>query len=178
MRPCVSSSTQNVMLIFIITSFKYVIYYTNTGSNQIAENYWSHKTTLWQVLSHITNGIQKFVKCCIKGWVHLDLWPDSMLFDRLQHRSSMLLSGRASTHDAVNHQFNHPFQPVVHDCYKLSDIYCPVFGMMHIKDPLLLIRKSSTRSVCSMVPFIIIWMVLKHVSCNLALNKVFKFVNK
>ena len=36
------------------------------------------------------------------------------------------------------------FQPVLHDwCNKGHDMYYPVCGMMHIKEPLLLIRKSS-----------------------------------
>ena len=36
------------------------------------------------LLTYVTNGIQEFVKWCIKGWVHLDLRPDNMLFDGLQ----------------------------------------------------------------------------------------------
>ena len=36
-------------------------------------------------LTYITNGIQDFVKCCIKCWVHLDIGPDNMLFGGLQH---------------------------------------------------------------------------------------------
>ena len=35
-------------------------------------------------LTYVTNGIQDFVKCCIKSWVHLDLRPDITLFDGLQ----------------------------------------------------------------------------------------------
>ena len=36
------------------------------------------------------------------------------------------------------------FQPVLHDwCNKGSGMYYPVCGMMHIKEPLLLIGKSS-----------------------------------
>ena len=36
------------------------------------------------------------------------------------------------------------FQPVLHDwCNKGCGMYYPVCGMMHIKEPLLLIRKSS-----------------------------------
>ena len=35
------------------------------------------------------------------------------------------------------------FQPVLHDwCNKDCDMCYPVYGMMHIKEPLLLIRKS------------------------------------
>ena len=35
-------------------------------------------------LTYVTNGIQDFVKCYIKSWVHLDLRPDNMLFGGLQ----------------------------------------------------------------------------------------------
>ena len=42
------------------------IYYTNTISNQI------------------TNGIQDFVKCCIRSWVQFDLRPDNIIFGELQ----------------------------------------------------------------------------------------------
>ena len=37
--------------------------------------------------TNVTNGIQDFVKCCIKSWMHLDLQPDNMLFDGLQPTS-------------------------------------------------------------------------------------------
>ena len=43
--------------------------------------------------------------------------------------------------DTVNY---FSFQPVLHDCFnKGRGMYYPVCGMMHIKEPLLLIRKSS-----------------------------------
>ena len=35
-------------------------------------------------LTHVTNGIQDYVKCCIKRWVHLDLPSVNMLFSRLR----------------------------------------------------------------------------------------------
>ena len=41
------------------------------------------------VLSHVTNGIQEFVKCCMKSSVHLDLWPNNMLYGRLQPEIKM-----------------------------------------------------------------------------------------
>ena len=38
-------------------------------------------------LTYVTMGIQDFVKCCFKSWVHLDLRPEIILFDGLQpHR--------------------------------------------------------------------------------------------
>ena len=33
--------------------------------------------------TYVTNGIQEFVKCCIKSLVNLNLGPDNMLFGRL-----------------------------------------------------------------------------------------------
>ena len=63
-------------------SFKYHgNHYTHTISNQITGLYWPHNKAF---LSHVTNGIQDFVKCCIKSWVHLNLQPQNMLFGGLQ----------------------------------------------------------------------------------------------
>ena len=46
------------------------------------------------------------------------------------------------------------FQPVLHDwCNKGLGMYYPVCGMMHIKEPLLLIGKSSPCSGSSRFPF-------------------------
>ena len=56
------------------------------------------------------------------------------------------------------------FQPVLHDwCNKGCGMCHPVCGMMHIKEPLLLIRKSS---LCggSVFPFFTIRMVLNQMS--------------
>ena len=36
-------------------------------------------------LTYVANGIQHAVIMLIKGWVHLSLWPDNMLFAGLQH---------------------------------------------------------------------------------------------
>ena len=35
-------------------------------------------------LTYVKKGIQDFVKCCIKSWVHLDIRPNNMLFGGLQ----------------------------------------------------------------------------------------------
>ena len=44
-----------------------------------------------------------------------------------------------------------PFQPVLHEwCNKGSGMYYPVCGLMHIKEPLLLIGKSS---LCGSIGF-------------------------
>ena len=56
------------------------------------------------------------------------------------------------------------FQPVLHDwCNKSRGMCYPVCGMVHIKEPLLLIDK---RSLCggSGFPFSLITMVLNHMS--------------
>ena len=45
------------------------------------------------------------------------------------------------------------FQPLLHNwCNKGCSVYYPVYGMVHIKDPLLLIEKSSPCSGCSEFP--------------------------
>ena len=36
-------------------------------------------------LTYLTNGIQDFVKCCIKSYMHLDLRPANILFGGLHH---------------------------------------------------------------------------------------------
>ena len=55
------------------------------------------------------------------------------------------------------------FQPVLHDCCNKGRGMCyPVCGMVHIKEPLLLIRKSSP---CGGSEFpLTIWVVLYHIS--------------
>ena len=51
---------------------------------------------------------------------------------------SILLSGPSCSLDYF------PFQPVVHNWFiKGRGMYCSVYGKVHIKDPLLLIEKSS-----------------------------------
>ena len=55
------------------------------------------------------------------------------------------------------------FQPVLHGWFnKACGVCYPVCGMMHIKEPLLLIRKSSPCG-CSGVP-LAVWLVLYHMS--------------
>ena len=56
---------------------------------------------------------------------------------------------RVFAHGAMGRQIDpslsyFSFQPVIHDCCdKSHGMYYPVCGMMHIKEPLLLIGKSS-----------------------------------
>ena len=38
-------------------------------------------------LTYVTNGIQDFVKCYIKSWVHRDLRPENKQFGGLQARN-------------------------------------------------------------------------------------------
>ena len=58
---------------------------------------------------------------------------------------------RAFAHGAIGRRIDpswsyFSFQPVLHDwCNKGRGVYYPVCGMMHIKEPLLLIGKSSPR---------------------------------
>ena len=54
-------------------------------------------------------------------------------------RTTFRLAARALLYHPINR-----FQPVLHDwCNKGRGMYYPVCGMMHIKEPLLLIGKSS-----------------------------------
>ena len=110
-------------------------------------------------------GIQDFVKCCTKHLLHLDLRPDN-IFGRLQpteswlytnycfkknkirkkYNSSLFITvyGSLLVHNQVTFYWNFSFQPVLHNwCNKGCGMYYPVRGMMHIKEPLLLIGKSS-----------------------------------
>ena len=64
------------------------------------------------------------------------------------------------------------FQPVLHDCYyKGSGICYPVYGMVHIKEPLLLIGKSIPCSGSSRFPFFTVVVVLYHVRRHMSVNK-------
>ena len=62
--------------------------YRYTGSSQnksqeIIRHIKQHLMTT-SPLTYVTNGIQAFVKCCIKSWVHLNLRPENMLFGQMQ----------------------------------------------------------------------------------------------
>ena len=51
---------------------------------------------------------------------------------------------RAFAHGAMGRRIDPSFQPLLHDwCNKGRGMYYPVFGMVHVKEPLLLIGKSS-----------------------------------
>ena len=61
------------------------------------------------------------------------------------------------------------FQPVLHDwCNKGRGMYYPVCGMMHIKEPLLLIGKSSSRG-CSR--FLLLLSEWSFSICHITVNK-------
>ena len=54
------------------------------------------------------------------------------------------MADRSCTADGFAMWANFPFQPVIYAWFiKGCGMYCPVCGKVHIKDPLLLIRKSS-----------------------------------
>ena len=136
----------------------------------------THKSTLsQQVISRVTNGIQDVVKWCIKSWVHLDIRPDIKLFNGLQplpyvrrymivNKTFSFLSSGAGRSSEVERSFMvqwvvgsilhgvdplsyFSFQPELHDwCSKGRGMCYPVCGMVHIKEPLLLIDKSSLGS--------------------------------
>ena len=74
------------MLIFIIShlSFEYHgIHYPNTQikSQEFIGHIQKHFIT--SPHTYVTNGIQDFVKCSVKSWVHINLWPHNELFGGL-----------------------------------------------------------------------------------------------
>ena len=79
------------------------------------------------------------------GWVPVS-WPDLSTFYcycLLQPKPRM---GNLDEHTGVlrHTTVDFPFQPVVHNWFiKGRGMYCSVYGKVHIKDPLLLIEKSS-----------------------------------
>ena len=57
--------------------------------------------------------------------------------DRIAHTTAFVTP-------VVEYCLDFPFQPVVHNWFiKGRGMYCSVYGKVHIKDPLLLIEKSS-----------------------------------
>ena len=63
------------------------------------------------------------------------------------------------------------FQPVLHDwCNKSCGVCCPVSGMLHIKEPLLLIEKSSPCSGSSRFPLSLSG-PLPYVRCHITIIK-------
>ena len=79
---------------------------------------------------------------CINGYIDVG----HMVTGKGARCSSVV---RAFAHGAMGRRIDPPlsyfsFQPVLHDwCNKGCGMYYPVCGMMHIKEPLLLIGKSS-----------------------------------
>ena len=100
----VRTKKQTFMLILITSHlcFEYhCINYTNTTSNQ-SQEFISHIKQRFMttgLLTYVTNGIQDFIKCCIKSRVHLDLPPDNMPFGGLQPVGSLCCK---STHTNIS----------------------------------------------------------------------------
>ena len=65
------------MLIFIMASTTQTL--SQIKSQEFIGHVQKHLITI-RPLTYVTNGIQDFVKCCIKSWVPLDLRPDIMQF--------------------------------------------------------------------------------------------------
>ena len=64
------------------------------------------------------------------------------------------------------------FQPVLHDwCKKDCGMCYPVCGIVHIKDPLLLIGKTCTCSGSSGFPLSPPSGPLPHIRCRISVNK-------
>ena len=42
---------------------------------------------LTSLLTYVTNGIQDFVKCCMKSWLHIDLQLNNILFEGFKGRT-------------------------------------------------------------------------------------------
>ena len=79
---------------------------------------------------------------------HLTLGPNQGLTGAIANLQNVILVIRFGCHGSLHH-CKHPlsyfsFQPVLHDwCNKGCGMCYPVYGMVHIKEPLLLIGKSS-----------------------------------
>ena len=81
--------------------------------------------------------IHAFVTPVVEHWLEKEIaqWVYPMKWSVV---GSILLSGPSCSLG------NFPFQPVVHNWFiKGRGMYCSVYGKVHIKDPLLLIEKSS-----------------------------------
>ena len=78
-RPCLPTSAQKISCLFLslATCFSNIMVSTTQTvsqmkSQEIIGHIKQHFMTT-SPLTYVTNGIQDFVKCCIKRWVHLDL---------------------------------------------------------------------------------------------------------
>ena len=101
--------------------------------------WWFHKTI------PLVNGIHSAManmECC------------SVITDLTPHHDTPSNDSISQLYGAMGHRINpswwthwkkyFSFQPVLHDwCNKGHGMCCPVCGMVHIKEPLLLIRKNS-----------------------------------
>ena len=67
---------------------------TQTLAQIKSQKFIGHKNqqfmTKWSLV-YVTNYTLDFVKCCFKTWVHLDLWPNKILFGRLQPKRAKVI---------------------------------------------------------------------------------------
>ena len=96
------------------------------------------------ILEHINRKEKKKHKAASLFYVSISIWgqnvAQSIACPPLKRSvvGSILLSGPSCSLGYF------PFQPVVHNWFiKGRGMYCSVYGKVHIKDPLLLIEKSS-----------------------------------
>ena len=78
---------KNVMLVFITYHWNIMVSTTQTLSQIKSQEFISQINQHFMIISpltYVTNGIQEFVKCCSKSWVHLDIRPNDILLGRLQ----------------------------------------------------------------------------------------------
>ena len=111
----------------------------------------------------IDNIIPGIVKIILANYVCITFWEGAGRSSEVE-RSVMVRWIVGSILHGVDPLSYFSFQPVLHDwCNKDRGMCYPVCGMMNIKEPLLLIDKSS---LCggSGFPFSLIRMVLNHMS--------------
>ena len=115
--------TKKIMFINYITHLSFEYLNTHTISNQITGIYWPHAKTLYHKSSHIIRGAGRSSEV---------------------ERSLMVRWVVGSILHGVDPLSYFSFQPVLHDwCNKGRGMCYPLCGMVHIKEPLLLIDKSS-----------------------------------
>ena len=101
---------------------------------------WSSST--WSTETSTSSSLNTFQKVPSLKPPTPRLWGIELSLDPLSYFSPIELF---LTHWAISHPLSYfSFQPVLHDwCNKGHGMYYPVLGMVHIKEPLLLIGKSS-----------------------------------
>ena len=75
--------TKMLFILSLPTYLLNIILFTTQTLSQIKSQEFISLIQKYFITSPLIKGIQDFVKCYIKSWVHLDLWPN-MLFGGLQ----------------------------------------------------------------------------------------------